>query len=191
MKFSINPFKKKEPAFRDAYLELSKYRNNLLTVKWRIKVKIDAFSIRAEKSMSQEEREIYAREAKILSQIYEVVDKLDALLLKVMLRLDSYSDLNSVIESFKETNQAISKLKPDLEALSEAYSVLFEQLSEAAQYFGTITIQGQSLQLFSGMGAENILEEAVERSLEINNEQEELRSFLIKAAKEGEYTEMI
>ncbi|MFP3225077.1 MAG: hypothetical protein RXO34_02420 [Nitrososphaeria archaeon] len=191
MKFSINPFKKKEPAFRDAYLELSKYRNNLLTVKWRIKVKIDAFSIRAEKSMSQEEREIYAREAKILSQIYEVVDKLDALLLKVMLRLDSYSDLNSVIESFKETNQAISKLKPDLEALSEAYSVLFEQLSEAAQYFGTITIQGQSLQLFSGMGAENILEEAVERSLEINNEQEELRSFLIKAAKEGEYAEMI
>ncbi|MFP3133358.1 MAG: hypothetical protein RXO71_04635 [Nitrososphaeria archaeon] len=191
MKFSINPFKKKEPAFRDAYLELSKYRNNLLTVKWRIKVKIDAFSIRAEKSMSQEEREIYAREAKILSQIYEVVDKLDALLLKVMLRLDSYSDLNSVIESFKETNQAISKLKPDLEALSEAYSVLFEQLSEAAQYFGTITIQGQSLQLFSGMGAENILEEAIERSLEINNEQEELRSFLIKAAKEGEYAEMI
>jgi len=191
MKFSINPFKKKEPAFRDAYLELSKYRNNLLTVKWRIKVKIDTFSIRAEKSMSQEEREIYAREAKILSQIYEVVDKLDALLLKVMLRLDSYSDLNSVIESFKETNQAISKLKPDLEALSEAYSVLFEQLSEAAQYFGTITIQGQSLQLFSGMGAENILEEAVERSLEINNEQEELRSFLIKAAKEGEYAEMI
>jgi hypothetical protein len=191
MKFSINPFKKKEPAFRDAYLELSKYRNNLLTVKWRIKVKIDTFSIRAEKSMSQEEREIYAREAKILSQIYEVVDKLDALLLKVMLRLDSYSDLNSVIESFKETNQAISKLKPDLEALSEAYSVLFEQLSEAAQYFGTITIQGQSLQLFSGMGAENILEEAIERSLEINNEQEELRSFLIKAAKEGEYAEMI
>jgi len=191
MKFSINPFKKKEPAFRDAYLELSKYRNNLLTVKWRIKVKIDAFSIRAEKSMSQEEREIYAREAKILSQIYEVVDKLDALLLKVMLRLDSYNDLNSVIESFKETNQAISKLKPDLEALSEAYSVLFEQLSEAAQYFGTITIQGQSLQLFSGMGAENILEEAIERSLEINNEQEELRSFLIKAAKEGEYAEMI
>jgi len=191
MKFSINPFKKKEPAFRDAYLELSKYRNNLLTVKWRIKVKIDAFSIRAEKSMSQEEREIYAREAKILSQIYEVVDKLDALLLKVILRLDSYSDLNSVIESFKETNQAISKLKPDLEALSEAYSVLFEQLSEAAQYFGTITIQGQSLQLFSGMGAENILEEAIERSLEINNEQEELRSFLIKAAKEGEYAEMI
>jgi hypothetical protein len=191
MKFSINPFKKKEPAFRDAYLELSKYRNNLLTVKWRIKVKIDTFSIRAEKSMSQEEREIYAREAKILSQIYEVVDKLDALLLKVILRLDSYSDLNSVIESFKETNQAISKLKPDLEALSEAYSVLFEQLSEAAQYFGTITIQGQSLQLFSGMGAENILEEAIERSLEINNEQEELRSFLIKAAKEGEYAEMI
>jgi len=191
MKFSINPFKKKEPAFRDAYLELSKYRNNLLTVKWRIKVKIDAFSIRAEKSMSQEEREIYAREAKILSQIYEVVDKLDALLLKVMLRLDSYSDLNSVIESFKETNQAISKLKPDLEALSEAYSVLFEQLSEAAQYFGTITIQGQSLQLFSGMGAENILEEAIEKSLEIDNEQEELRSFLIKAAKEGEYAEMI
>jgi len=191
MKFSINPFKKKEPAFRDAYLELSKYRNNLLTVRWRIKVKIDTFSIRAEKSRSQEERAIYAREAKILSQIYEVVDKLDALLLRVMLRLDSYNDLNYVIESFKETNQAISKLKPDLEALSEAYSVLFEQLSEAGQYFGTITVQGQSIQLFSGMGAENILEEAIERSLEIDNEQEELRSFLIKAAKEGEYAEMI
>ncbi len=191
MKFSINPFKKKEPAFKDAYLELSKYRNNLLTVMWRIKVKIDTFSIRAEKSKSQEERAIYAKEATILKQVYEVVDKLDALLLKVMLRLDSYNDLNSVIESFKETNRAIAKLKPDLEALSEAYSALFEQLSEASQYFGTITVQGQPLQLFSTMDADFILEEAIDRSLEIDNAEEELKSFLLKAAKEGEYAEMI
>ncbi|MGC8569537.1 MAG: hypothetical protein ACP5LW_05995 [Nitrososphaeria archaeon] len=192
MKIRFNIFRKKEPAFREAYLELSKYRNNLQSVMWRIRVKIEAFSIKAERSRGQEEKEIYRKEVAVLTQLYQLVNKLDALLLRIILRLDSYQDLAGVLESFKETRMAISKLRPELEALNEAYGAIFEQLSDATHYFETITINGQTIQLPSAdVDAESILEEAIDRSIELERAEEELRSVLLKAARDGEYVEAI
>ena len=191
MKFNFWFFKRKEPAFKEAYLELSKYRSNLLSVMWRIKTKMDVYRIKAEKGKTQEERAIYAREFKVLSQIYDLTNKLDAVLLKVMLRLDNYSDFSEILSSFKETNKAISRLRPELEALSEAYGAIIDELNDASQYFRTLTVNGETIQVEPSLNAEEILKEAVDKSVELEMAEEGFKDILLKAARDGEYAEMI
>ncbi|MEM0097757.1 MAG: hypothetical protein QXY52_04150 [Conexivisphaerales archaeon] len=194
MKFIFNPFRKKSGnELKKALRELTLYRYNLANLDLRIKSKMQIMEGKLSTiNPSKDEAKILANEYVVLRQVSLLVGRIDLLLLKLSLRLESLIEFKSLIMALQASSASLNKLKPYLMGISDAYSLLISQLDEAMQEMGTVSVPSAGISIpMLDEDAENVLNSAIDFTLGETDADAEIREIILQAAKDGRLVEEV
>ncbi len=194
MKFRFNPFRKKrDNDLKVALKELTLYRYNLANLNFRVKSKMHI--LEGKLSMinpNRDEAKILANEYAILNKVSHLVGRIDLLLLKLSLRLDSLIEFKSLIASLQEATESLNKLQPYLAGISDAYGFLIDQLNDAMAEMGAVSITSTGISIpMINEEAESVLNSAIRYSLEETDSDSVIRDIIFQAAKDGKLVEEV
>lgn|GEM_PF-2937286 len=194
MKFIFNPFKKKDgDELKKALRELSLYRYNLANLDLRIKSKIQIMGGKlSTMDLSKDEAKVIANEYAVLKRVSLLVDRIDLLLLKLSLRLESLIEFKSLIMALQDASRSLNKLKPYLAGISDTYGLLVSQLDEALQEMGNVSISSTGISIpVLDENAENVLNEALDYTLGNTDTDMGIKEIIFEAVKDGQLIEEV
>lgn len=194
MKFIFNPFKKKNgDELKKALRELTIYRYNLANLDIRIKSKMQVMEGKLSTlNHNKEEAIILANEYVVLDRVSLLVGRIDLLLLKLSLRLESLIEFKSLIMALQDASTSLNKLKPYLVGISDTYGLLISQLNEAMQEMGAVSISSAGISIpMLDEDAENVLNNAIDFTLQETDSDTGIKEIILQAAKNGQLVEEV
>ncbi|MGC8557460.1 MAG: hypothetical protein ACP5NC_00490 [Nitrososphaeria archaeon] len=194
MKFIFNPFKKKDgDELKRALRELSIYRYNLANLDLRIKSKMQIMGGKlSTMDLSKDEAKVIANEYAVLKRVSLLVGRIDLLLLKLSLRLESLIEFKSLIMALQDASRSLNKLKPYLSGISDTYGLLVSQLDEALQEMGNVSISSAGISIpVLDENAENVLNEALDYTLGSTDTDTGIKEIIFEAVKDGQLIEEV
>ncbi|MGC8660926.1 MAG: hypothetical protein ACP5TZ_00265 [Nitrososphaeria archaeon] len=194
MKFIFNPFRKKNgDELKKALRELTIYRYNLANLDLRIKSKMQIMEGKlSTMDRSKDEARILANEYVVLDRVSLLVGRIDLLLLKLSLRLESLIEFKSLIMALQDATTSLNKLKPYLAGISDTYGLLISQLNEAMQEMGAVSVSPAGISIpMLDEDAENVLNNAVDFTLGETDSDTGIKEIILQAAKDGQLVEEV
>jgi len=194
LKFIFNPFRKKNgDELKKALRELTIYRYNLANLDLRIKSKMQIMEGKlSTMDRSKDEARILANEYVVLDRVSLLVGRIDLLLLKLSLRLESLIEFKSLIMALQDATTSLNKLKPYLAGISDTYGLLISQLNEAMQEMGAVSVSPAGISIpMLDEDAENVLNNAVDFTLGETDSDTGIKEIILQAAKDGQLVEEV